>query len=590
VKITKKLFLGVAFSLVLVISTIVIVLIVVEPKGVVIEHEPILIWSDNDFKNYDIKGKGTEESPFVINNLNITTTSSKGIYITNTTKHFIISNCLISASYMGIHIQKTAPNTAQIIQNICNDGGVGIIIHDSPGVYVSDNICNKNDKENGISIIDSPSSLIINNTCNENSGPNFHEKNYGNGISLINSPSSTLTDNICNLNNGHGISLSFSQDSIARNNHFSDNVISGIWVDYSRNSTVTNNIFKDNCLAFESLFTYNSENRHRLKEFTLDYYLSMKIIDNFVNEKPLGYYSNLTDQIITTTDDGQMIFVNCFNLTISGLSPLEFLGLSLYYCESSKIIENNFSNTAKSGLLQFYSDNALVANNTLSFNGETGIIHYNCNNSIIYNNTCLSNYWGGILVLNSSNCTISQNTCSDSGLNEGIVTVESSYITITENTCNNNRESGLASWNSMYLTIVNNTFVNNRYGIHCGPALFFNISFNLIELNRQEGIVLIASSDVGPSLNNSIHHNSITNNTLHGVSILSGSYNIVHHNSFMFNNLLGSSQGLDSGTSNYWYEQLSSSGNFWNDWLVGNYTIDGSAGAEDIYPLSSSPV
>ena len=232
----------------------------------------------------------------------------------------------------------------------------------------------------------------------------------------------------------------------------------------------------------------------------------------------------------------------------------------------------------------------MIANNTLSFNGEMGILHYNCNNSIIYNNTCISNYWGGIFVLNSSNSTINLNTCNDSDNAEGIVTLETANITISENTCANNREGGIACWNSRYITIINNTLIGNRLGVLCGPAYFFNISYNAIELNRYEGITLIASSDVGPSLNSSFHHNSITNNTLHGVAILSGSYNIIHHNSFMYNNLLGGSQGLDSGTSNYWYDQLTLSGNFWSNWLVGNYSIDGSAGSKDIYPLSSSPV
>ena len=78
----------------------------------------------------------------------------------------------------------------------------------------------------------------------------------------------------------------------------------------------------------------------------------MKIEDNFVNEKPLGFYSNLTNQVISSTGDGQMIFVNCFNLTLSGLTPTDFFGISLYYCDNSKIIDNNLSNIAKSGLLQ----------------------------------------------------------------------------------------------------------------------------------------------------------------------------------------------------------------------------------------------
>ncbi|MCK4896726.1 MAG: right-handed parallel beta-helix repeat-containing protein, partial [Candidatus Heimdallarchaeota archaeon] len=158
--IKRNLVFSIIFSIILVVSTIIVVLIVIEPSDQMIEHEPILIWSDRDFNNYNFRGKGSEESPYLINNLNITTTSSKGIYITNTTKSFIISNCIISAGYAGIHIQKTAASTAQIINNTCNEAGVGILIQNSPSIIISDNICQKNDKENGIFISNSPNSLI----------------------------------------------------------------------------------------------------------------------------------------------------------------------------------------------------------------------------------------------------------------------------------------------------------------------------------------------------------------------------------------------------------------------------------------------
>ncbi len=382
---------------------------------------------------------------------------------------------------------------------------------------------------------------------------------------------------------------SLSQNSIVSNNNFSNNSISGLWVDYSRNSSVINNSFFNDGLAFENLFTSNPIILNKLEEFPLDYYLSMKIESNFVNEKPLGFYSNLTDQTITSTEDGQLIFVNCFNLTVSGLTPTEFYGASFYYCNYLKIIENNFSSLTRSGILQANSDYTLIANNTLNFNGETGISQYNCDNSVIYNNTCSSNYWGGIFVIHSTNSTIKQNTCDDSGNYDGITAYQSSNITIIKNTCKNNREAGIVGWDSEYLIIANNTVINNRFGISCGPAYFFTISFNKVELSKQGGIIVHTSSIKGSSQNSTLQYNILANNTFYGISILAGIYIVIHHNSFTFNNLI-SSQGFDSGSGNYWYDVDLLEGNFWNDWSSGNYSIDGSAGAEDIYPLSSSPV
>ena len=63
----------------------------------------------------------------------------------------------------------------------------------------------------------------------------------------------------------------------------------------------------------------------------------------------------------------------------------------------------------------------------------------------------------------------------------------------------------------------------------------------------------------------------------------------VHHNSFRNNNLGGSSQALDSGFDNTWYDYQTFEGNFWNDWVVGSYSIDGTANAVDPYPLIVDP-
>ncbi|MHA1466044.1 MAG: right-handed parallel beta-helix repeat-containing protein, partial [Candidatus Heimdallarchaeaceae archaeon] len=202
---------------------------------------------------------------------------------------------------------------------------------------------------------------------------------------------------------------------------------------------------------------------------------------------------------------------------------------------------------------------------------------------------CLSNYWGGIMMIQSSNNTVKQNTCKDSGNSDGITMYLSSNITIIENTCEDNRNSGIETWRSEYLIILNNTLSNNRFGIFCGPASFFTISFNTIKLSKQEGIVLISSSDGELSENSTFTFNTFTNNTSYGIAIYAGSHNVIHHNSFAYNNQINT-QGFDSGTSNYWYDVNLLEGNFWNDWLSGNYVIDGSAGAQDIYPLSSSPI
>ena len=65
----------------------------------------------------------------------------------------------------------------------------------------------------------------------------------------------------------------------------------------------------------------------------------------------------------------------------------------------------------------------------------------------------------------------------------------------------------------------------------------------------------------------------------------------VFGNIFIDNFIGGTSQALDDGINNTWFDKNTNEGNYWSDWLgVGNYTIDGEANSEDPYPLSSPPI
>ena len=119
-----------------------------------VEHEPIIILSDDNFTDYGFQGDGTLVNPFRIQDLNITTTEDKGIYICNTTKHFIIQNCFVDAYRGGIVIDSVRKETTRIEDNIC----VG-------------------NSATGIRILHSPGTKIINNTCNFNSFAGIHVRN-----------------------------------------------------------------------------------------------------------------------------------------------------------------------------------------------------------------------------------------------------------------------------------------------------------------------------------------------------------------------------------------------------------------------------
>ncbi len=128
-------------------------------------HAPISITSDSDFEVFP--GSGTEVDPYIIEGYNITTTSDEGIYISGTTKYFIVRNCYVDAEDYGIYIYDVADGTATVINNTCsNNNGYGIYLRYSGSSMVTNNTCSDNDW--GIVLSSSISSTVINNTCSNN--------------------------------------------------------------------------------------------------------------------------------------------------------------------------------------------------------------------------------------------------------------------------------------------------------------------------------------------------------------------------------------------------------------------------------------
>ncbi|MHA2248200.1 MAG: right-handed parallel beta-helix repeat-containing protein, partial [Candidatus Hodarchaeales archaeon] len=255
-------------------------------------HDPIVISNDSDLATVANSGTGTVNDPYIIADWNITGSIGHGIYITGTTNHFRIENCLIVNSTKrgssGIYVDNVTSGTTTITNNTCNDNAWGIYLRDSNSSTIANNICNSNNGY-GIYIENSASSTVVNNTCNSN---------RNNGISLRDSGSSTVVNNTCNNNSDDGINLSFSDYSTVANNICSSNDGRGIYLVRSGSSTIANNTFFDDGLNFgpsskEQLFSARVEN-------------------NTVNELPLGYFENKTDSTINGAY-GQLILVNCNN-------------------------------------------------------------------------------------------------------------------------------------------------------------------------------------------------------------------------------------------------------------------------------------
>ena len=206
-----------------------------------------------------------------------------------------------------------------------------------------------------------------------------------------------------------------------------------------------------------------------ISERTVDAYLSDTLENNLVNGKKLGFYTNLDSTIIAELVYGQLILVNCTNVTVRDqILNYASIGLSLHFCTSSVIVNNTCSNNNDHGIVLMFSGSSTVANNT-------------CNNN---------NNWHSA----------------------GIMLFFSGSSTVINNTCNNNYE-GIKLWVSDYSTVTNNTCSNNDLGISLDSSDSCVITYNLLQENEEYGVYLLYNSD-----NNLIHHNIFVDNNLVGTS------------------------------------------------------------------------
>jgi parallel beta-helix repeat protein len=148
----------------------------------------------------------------------------------------------------------------------------------------------------------------------------------------------------------------------------------------------------------------------------------------------------------------------------------------------------------------------------------------------------------------------------------------SDFAQIVDNYCFNTSwdywfTSGITLDSSNNCTIKNCSIINSYQGIYITDSSNCQIHFNHIENNSEYGVVLTETT-------NPWEDQPVT----------------IFLNSFIDNNLDGTSQALDNGTSNYWYYSDLEQGNYWSDWNgTGSYSIAGSANAVDLYPLSELP-
>ena len=134
-----------------------------------VSHEPFNITSDTDFETQSWPGNGSASNPYIIENISITSEDSACIWIMNTTRHFVVRNCLFASpvlDYRGVQyvfsITLTNVSNGILYGNQWKNSSAGISGYGLDACTISSNSFNVT--QYGIMIIRSNHTTIFNNT------------------------------------------------------------------------------------------------------------------------------------------------------------------------------------------------------------------------------------------------------------------------------------------------------------------------------------------------------------------------------------------------------------------------------------------
>ena len=276
-----------------------------------------------------------------------------------------------------VHNINTSKDFAEIQDAIYASGtGDGDTIVVDAGTYYEDLVVNKSLtlQGEGLPTIDAQGlDNAINITVDNCVVRGFRCVNANNsGILLFDSSNSEICDNTCE-NNNIGISFTGSNCRLV-DNSMANNSYIGIHMMYSHNSTIVNNTFVNDGLLAGSY-------KNSVKNNT--------VCNNTVNGKLLIYLEDASDQ--TITDAGQVILVNCDNITIKNFDLSDTtVGIELFGTNNSRILNTNVSNNYYGILLGYSSNNALMGNDVS--NNVYGIsLFLSSTDDRVYHNNLLYN-------------------------------------------------------------------------------------------------------------------------------------------------------------------------------------------------------
>ncbi len=327
--------------------------------------------------------------------------------------------------------------------------------------------------------------------CGENKYNTILDGNYGleDGIS-INAENVTIQGlTITNFNSNNKFIWDQSAIKVySANCSFIDNIFIKNQIGlhtftFAYNLTISDNMFIEDGIILANYFMSNDFPQTTIKDYR------HIIKNNTVNGKPLYYITDKSD-FSTPSDAGQIVLVNCTNVTIKDyiMSNNDF-SMFLAYCSDTLIENNKISDTDGEILLEF-CENVTIRNNVISNTLKAICIEIGSKNNIVENNDVSGNYVGLSIFTTGCDNIFRNNTVYNNGF-AGIELVsfhggERRRNIIENNKVYNNKIGVHLMQNSINNTIKNNKISRNIIGIF----LQDNSEDNLIESNKFENTLI----------------------------------------------------------------------------------------------------
>ncbi len=235
-----------------------------------------------------------------------------------------------------------------------------------------------------------------------------------------------------------------------------------------------------------------------------------------------------------------------------------------------------------------YSEHIIEQNIGFFDYGNVGILSQGAHNTI-NNNTILNQDLG---LYQKGNCALISNN-NISNCSYGIFGWYMNVSTINNNRIFNNTEIGIHIQETNFANVLHNHCEENNISLQISASQFNEISNNTFLSNfigLEIKVTGLGTMSYRKTLNNTVRFNFFAINSFYGLK--NGwlcEFSKIYLNSFFFNNQAGTSQAYDEGDYSEWSND-NSEGNFWSEWLSGDYYIDGSSNSTDQFPLDYPPV